>query len=278
MRHRLTIVGLGPGRGDWCTPEATACIEQATDLVGYAPYLARVPATGTARRHGSDNRVEAERAEQALDLAAGGGDVVVVSSGDPGVFAMASAVLERLDQHPDRWREVEVSVRPGITAAQALASRVGAPLGHDFCVISLSDVLKPWSIIERRLDAAASADFVIALYNPRSRQRPHQFTDAINIVSRHRDAATPLIVGRHVGRDEESVEVTALGRLDHATIDMSTIVIIGSSTTRVLDRPTACSVYTPRTYPVWEATARVLLPSPVQCREAGESPARYSPL
>jgi len=248
MSCRLTVVGLGPGRLDWCTPEVSAILEDATDLVGYAPYLARVPQTCAARRHASDNRVEAERAEHALNLAADGGDVVVVSSGDPGVFAMASAVLERLDQDPSRWCDVQISVCPGITAAQALASRVGAPLGHDFCVISLSDVLKPWSIIERRLDAAASADFVIALYNPRSRQRPHQFTDAIGIVSRHREPATPVIVGRHVGRDEESVTITDLGRLDHATIDMSTIVIIGSSTTRVLDRPAGCRVYTPRTY------------------------------
>jgi len=273
MNHRLTVVGLGPGQHDWCTPEVTALFDQATDLVGYAPYLARVPAGCTARRHASDNRVEAERAEHALDLAAGGGNVVVVSSGDPGVFAMASAVLEQLDEHPERWCDVHVSVCPGITAAQALASRVGAPLGHDFCVISLSDVLKPWSVIERRLDAAAGADFVIALYNPRSRHRPHQFTDAIAVVCRHRDASTPVVVGRNVGRDEEAVTITDLERLDHTTIDMSTIVIIGSSTTRVLDRPTSCQVYTPRSY----AEPR-LLPSVAQCREAGASPARYSPL
>jgi len=248
MSHRLTVVGIGPGRADWCTPEVTAILAAATDLVGYAPYLARVPESCRARRHASDNRVEAERAELALDLASGGGDVVVVSSGDPGVFAMASAVLERLDEHPDRWRDVGVSVSPGITAAQALASRVGAPLGHDFCVISLSDVLKPWSVIERRLDAAASADFVIALYNPRSRHRPHQFADAITIVGRHRDPLTPVVVGRHVGRDEEVVTVTDIAHIDFDAIDMSTIIIIGSSTTCVLDRPTACRVYTPRTY------------------------------
>jgi precorrin-2 C20-methyltransferase / precorrin-3B C17-methyltransferase len=163
------VVGIGPGRIDWCTPSASARLSAATDLVGYGPYLDLVGALSDARRHPSDNRVEADRACQALDLAETGRDVVVVSSGDPGVFAMASAVIEQLDLHPDRWRSVDVDVEPGITAAQAVASRVGAPLGHDFCVISLSDVLKPWSVIERRLDAAAAADFVIALYNPRRR-------------------------------------------------------------------------------------------------------------
>ena len=170
---RLSIVGLGPGRADWCTPAVLERLERATDLVGYAPYLALIAVPTQGRRHPSGNRVEAHRACQALDLADAGGDVVVVSSGDPGVFGMASAVLEQLDACPERWREVEVEVLPGITAALALASRVGAPLGHDYCVVSLSDVLKPWAVIERRLDAAAAADFVIAIYNPRSRHRPH---------------------------------------------------------------------------------------------------------
>lgn len=248
MNGRLTIVGIGPGRSDWCTPAVTARLAEATDLVGYEPYLAMVDPANRARRHPSDNRVEADRARQALDLADAGGDVVVVSSGDPGVFAMASAVLEQLDQQPDRWLHVEVDIQPGITAAQAVASRVGAPLGHDFCVLSLSDVLKPWAIIERRLDAVASADLVIALYNPRSRHRPHQFADAIAIIGRHRLPFTPVIIGRHVGREAEAITVTDLARIDPETIDMSTIVVVGSSTTRVLDRPTGSSVYTPRNY------------------------------
>lgn len=248
MKRRLTIVGLGPGRADWCTPAVTARLAEATDLVGYAPYLAMVDPAHPARRHLSDNRVEAERACQALDLAAAGGDVVVVSSGDPGVFAMASAVLEQLDVHPDRWRDVEVDIQPGITAAQAVASRVGAPLGHDFCMISLSDVLKPWQVIERRLDAAAAADFVIAIYNPRSKHRPNQFAAAIAVIGRHRQPTTPVVVGRHVGRDAEAVVVTDLARLDPASIDMSTVVVVGSSTTRVLDRPHGSCVYTPRSY------------------------------
>ncbi|MCU1365949.1 MAG: precorrin-3B C17-methyltransferase [Ilumatobacteraceae bacterium] len=248
MNGRVTVVGLGPGRPDWCTPAVTARLAAATDLVGYTSYLAMVDPAHPGRRHPSGNRVESERARQALDLAAAGGDVVVVSSGDPGVFAMASAVLEQLDAHPDLWRDVDVDVQPGITAAQAVASRVGAPLGHDFCVISLSDVLKPWAIIERRLDAAAAADFVIALYNPRSVHRPHQFTDAIAVIARHRAPHTPVVVGRHVGRNDETVTITYLARLDPDSIDMSTIVVIGSSTTRVLDRPAGSSMYTPRAH------------------------------
>jgi precorrin-3B C17-methyltransferase len=246
---RVTVVGFGPGRADWCTPAVLARIGTATDLVGYAPYLTMVDALGVpvaGRRHASENRVEAERAAHALDIAAAGGDVVIVSSGDPGVFAMASALVEQLDVHTDRWRDVAVEVLPGITAAQALASRVGAPLGHDFCVISLSDVRKPWELIERRLDAAAAADFVIALYNPRSRHRPHQFAESMAIVGRHRAPTTPVVFGRNVGRDDERVTVVELGAVESEVVDMSTIVIVGSSTTRVLDRPLAGSVYTPR--------------------------------
>ena len=248
MTGRLTVVGLGPGRSDWCTPAVTARLAEATDLVGYEPYLAMVDPANGARRHPSDNRVEAERACHALDLAATGRDVVVVSSGDPGVFAMASAVLEQLDQHPDRWLRVHVDVQPGITAAQAVASKIGAPLGHDFCVISLSDVLKPWAVIEKRLDAVASADLVIALYNPRSRHRPYQFADAMAIIRRHRDSTTPVVVGRHVGREAETISVTDLGQLDPDSIDMSTIVVVGSSTTRVVQRLSGPFVYTPRHY------------------------------
>ncbi len=248
MTGRLTVVGLGPGRSDWRTPAVTARLAEATDLVGYKPYLAMVDPSNSGCRHASGNRVEADRARHALDLAEAGGDVVVVSSGDPGVFAMATAVLEQLDQHPDRWRNVAVDIQPGITAAQAVASRVGAPLGHDFCVISLSDVLKPWGIIEQRLDAVASADLVIAIYNPRSRHRPHQFAQAMAIIARHRTLATPVVVGRHVGRDAEAITVTDLASLDPDSIDMSTIVVIGSTTTRVLDRPAGSQVYTPRTY------------------------------
>ncbi len=246
MTGRVTVVGLGPGRADWCLPAVTERLQAATDLVGYGPYLDLVPVATTAVRHASENRVEAERARHALDLAGAGGDVVVVSSGDPGIFAMASAVMEALDQRD----EVDVEVLPGITAAQALASRVGAPLGHDFCVISLSDVLKPWEVIERRLRAAAEADFVIAIYNPASRHRPWQLGRALALVGQWRAPSTPVAVGRHVGRPGESVGVVTLDELDPGTVDMSTVLLVGSSTTRMLPhRPLASSLYTPRRYP-----------------------------
>jgi precorrin-2 C20-methyltransferase/precorrin-3B C17-methyltransferase len=248
MTGRLRVVGLGPGRADWCTPHVAELLTEATDLVGYRAYLEQIPVSVTGRRHASGNRVEAPRAALALDLAAEGRDVVVVSSGDPGVFAMAAAIVEQLDERPDRWCEIEVEVVPGITAAQAVASRVGAPLGHDHCVISLSDVRKPWSVIEQRLDAAAGADFVLALYNPRSRHRPDQLAAALDVIGRHRAPTTPVIVGRHVGRSEERVSVTTLADLDPTIVDMSTILLVGSSTTRVLDRPLGASVYTPRTH------------------------------
>lgn len=246
---RLSVVGLGPGRVDWCLPEAAARIAAATDLVGYHTYLDLVAVATSARRHGSDNRVEAERAVTALDLAAAGGDVVVVSSGDPGVFAMASAVVEQLDRWPDRWHDVHVEVLPGVTAAQALASRVGAPLGHDFCVISLSDLLKPWPVIEQRLDAVAGADFVVALYNPTSRHRPWQLTRALEVLGRHRRPDTPVVVGREVTRPGEHVQVTTLAQVGDAEVDMRTVLLVGSSTTTVLPgRPLGASVYTPRWY------------------------------
>jgi precorrin-3B C17-methyltransferase len=245
----LTVVGIGPGRLDWCLPDVAARIASATDLVGYGRYLDLVTVQTAARRHRFGNRVEADRATFALDLAAEGGEVVVVSSGDPGIFAMASAVVEQLDRWPDRWRRVRFEVLPGISAAQALASRVGAPLGHDFCVISLSDVLKPWEIIERRLDAAAGADFVVALYNPVSRHRPWQFGRAVEVLATHRIPKTPVVIGRDVGRPDERVRVVTLDALPHADIDMRTVIVVGSSTTRILvGRPLGGSVYTPRWY------------------------------
>jgi precorrin-3B C17-methyltransferase len=250
MTGRLTVVGLGPGRADWCLPEVADRLRTATDLVGYGPYLDLIPVPTVGVRHPSDNRVEADRSRRALDLAAAGGEVVVVSSGDPGIFAMASAVMEQLDADRDRWSVVEVEILPGITAAQSVASRVGAPLGHDFCVISLSDVLKPWAVIEQRLAAAAGADFVIALYNPISRHRQWQLSRAIEIIRLSRAALTPVIIGRNVGRSSESVMVVPIADLDPTTIDMSTVLVVGSSTTVVVPgRPLASSVYTPRTYP-----------------------------
>jgi precorrin-3B C17-methyltransferase len=253
----LTVVGLGPGGPGTCTPEVTAALAGATDLVGYGPYLdmaARlVPAPDGTRRHPSDNREEADRARHALDLAAAGGRVVVVSSGDPGVFAMATAVVEQLDgpgEGAGRWAGVEVVVLPGISAAQAAAARAGAPLGHDFCVISLSDNLKPWDVVERRLLAAAEADFVIALYNPVSRHRPWQFGRSVELLAGHRAGSTPVVLGRDVGRPAESVTLVTLQELPAAPVDMRTVVIVGSSTTRWATTPTGeRRVYTPRHYP-----------------------------
>jgi precorrin-3B C17-methyltransferase len=252
----LTIVGLGPGDAGTCTPDVAASIAAATDLVGYGPYLdmATRVAPGSARRHDSDNREEGARARHALDLAAEGRDVVVVSSGDPGIFAMAAAVMEQLDGDDGppagRWDGVDVRVLPGVTAAQAAAARVGAPLGHDFCVISLSDNLKPWEVVERRLSAAAGADFVIAVYNPTSRSRPWQLGRAAEVLLEHRSADTPVVLGRDIGRPGERVEVLPLGKLAQADVDMRTVVIVGSSTTRCVSRPTGGPlVYTPRSYP-----------------------------
>ena len=247
---RVSVVGLGPGRADWCVPAVTERLIAATDLVGYGPYLDLIPCPTAGVRHPSGNRVEADRARDALDLAAAGGDVVVVSSGDPGVFAMASAVMEQLDASPERWAGIEIEVVPGVSAAQALAARVGAPLGHDFCIISLSDVLKPWDVIERRLHAVADADFVVALYNPISRHRPWQLGRAIEIIASHRSPGTPVVVGRHVGRPDEHVTVVELAAFDPGQVDMSTVLIVGSSTTKALDgRPLGSSVFTPRSYP-----------------------------
>jgi precorrin-2 C20-methyltransferase/precorrin-3B C17-methyltransferase len=244
----VAVVGLGPAGRPWLTPEAQQALAEADELVGYGPYLDRVPPNRRQRRHASDNRVEAERAAFALDLAAHGSRVAVVSSGDPGVFAMASAVLEAADD--PQWSEVPVRIVPGLTAAQAVASRAGAPLGHDYCTISLSDRLKPWEIIAARLAAAASADFVIALYNPASKARRHQLEAAKEILLEHRSPGTPAVIGRDVGGTAESVEIITLGDLDPSTVDMRCLLIVGSSQTRVVERPDGSrSVFTPRHYP-----------------------------
>ncbi|MQA34821.1 precorrin-2 C(20)-methyltransferase [Modestobacter roseus] len=239
----VAVVGLGPGKRAWTTPEVAEALAEADDLVGYGPYLDRVPANPRQVKHPSDNRVEVERAAAALQLARDGRRVAVVSSGDPGVFAMAAAVLEvAAESFPD----VEVRVLPGLTAAQAVASRVGAPLGHDFAVISLSDVLKPWDVVLDRLRAAASADLVLALYNPRSKARPHQLAEAQKALLDVRDPDTVVVVGRDVGGAEESVRVTTLADLDPETVDMRCLLLIGSTQTRVTP---SGRVFTSRRYP-----------------------------
>lgn len=244
----VVVVGLGPAGREWLTPQAQAALTAAEDLVGYGPYVDRVPANPRQTRHKSDNQVESERAEFALDLARRGRRVAVVSSGDPGVFAMAAAVLEVAAE--DRYKDVPVRVLPGLTAAQAVASRVGAPLGHDFCVLSLSDRLKPWEVIEARLAAIAAADLVLAIYNPRSKARPHQLGRAKELLLEHRTPATPVVVGRDVGGAAEHVVVTTLGELDVAAVDMRCLLIVGSSTTTVTERGDGRkAVFTPRWYP-----------------------------
>ena len=249
MTGSLTIVGLGPGTPDWITPAAQAALDAATDIVGYGPYVDRVPERTGLTKHPSDNRVEVERASHALQLAAGGRTVAVVSGGDPGVFAMAAAVFEALEAGPIEWRALQIAVEPGITAMLAAAARAGAPLGGDFCAISLSDNLKPWEVVTARLEAALTADFVICLYNPISKARPWQLGKALELAARHRKAATPVLFARAVGRPDEDLRVLKLAEAVEAasTADMATLVMIGASSTRLIAREGAAPyVYTPR--------------------------------
>jgi precorrin-3B C17-methyltransferase len=247
MSGRLAVVGLGPGDPRYLTPDAEAALGDAEALYGYGPYLDRVPARARQSRHPSDNREEGARAVAALRHAAEGARVAVVSGGDPGVFAMAAAICEQIEQGPESWRVLDVVFIPGITAMLAVAARIGAPLGHDFCALSLSDNLKPWDLVERRLDAAASAGFVIALYNPLSRSRPWQFGNAMKRLRRHLPETTPVVFGRAVGRPDERVSVAALAEADVTPADMATLVIVGTRETRVIARPGRSPlVYTPR--------------------------------
>jgi precorrin-3B C17-methyltransferase len=244
---RLSVIGLGPGDRRYVTPEADAALAAAEALYGYGPYLDRLPARPGQSRHPSDNREEGARAAAALAHAAQGASVAIASGGDPGVFAMASAVCEQIETGPDSWRAVEISIVPGVTAMLAVAARIGAPLGHDFCVLSLSDNLKPWELIVRRLDAAATAGFVIALYNPMSRARPWQLGAAFERLRRHLAASTPIVFGRAVGRHDERVNITTLADADAMDADMATLVIVGSQQTRMIARAGQPPlVYTPR--------------------------------
>jgi precorrin-3B C17-methyltransferase len=247
MSGRLAVIGLGPGSADQVTPEAAAAVRAAREFFGYKPYLDRLDLADGQVRHASDNREELSRASAALARASEGVDVAVVSGGDPGVFAMAAAVCEAIEAGPREWRDIELTVVPGITAMLAVAARIGAPLGHDFCAISLSDNLKPWELIERRLDAASKAGFVIALYNPISKARPWQLGRALDCLRANLPAATPVIFGRAAGRADERIESVPLGDADPASADMATCVIIGSAETRVIERGKKSPlVYTPR--------------------------------
>ena len=242
----VVVVGLGPSAERWTTPEVTEELARATDLVGYSTYINRVPERAGQRRHLSDNRVEAERATMALDIAKRGGRVAVVSSGDPGVFAMAAAVLEVADD--DMWRGIPVRVVPGMTAAQAVASRVGAPLGHDFAMLSLSDRLKPWEVVVKRVRAVAGADMAFAVYNPASKSRRWQIRELRALAMEYRELTTPVIVARAVGSEQENVTVTTLAEFDPDVVDMRTMVIIGSSSTKAYRAGKTTRVYTARHY------------------------------
>ncbi|MCZ4500363.1 MAG: ATP-binding protein [Marmoricola sp.] len=224
------VVGLGPGPDHWLTPEASAVLAEVDHVVGYAPYVDRVPQRIGLTRHSSGNTVEVDRARFALDLALAGERVAVVSGGDAGVFGMAAAVFEAAED--PAYAEVPIAVVPGVSAVQAVAARAGAPIGGDFAVMSLSDRLKPWSVIERRLRAVAEADLVLAIYNPASRSRTTQVAEAQKLLLESRSADTVVVVGRDVGRVEESLTVTTLAELDAASIDMKCLLIIGAAGTR----------------------------------------------
>ena len=250
MSGRVVIVGLGPGPAEWMTQEASAAVASASDVVGYRPYLERLVLRPDQRAHSIDNRVEMDRARLALRLATEGRAVAVVSGGDPGVFAMAAALFEALEEDP-QWLKLDIQVAPGVTAMQAAAARLGAPFGHDFCAISLSDNLKPWAIVERRLRAAADADFVIALYNPASKARPTRIAQAFDLLRTAKASTTPVAFARAVGRADETLTVTTLGEADASLADMATLVVIGSSETRFIPRDGARPwILTPRAYGV----------------------------
>ena len=242
MNGSLVIVGTGPGKPELMTPATRAALAEATDLVGYGPYLDRLPSMPGQCRHASDNRVELDRARHALALAAAGRKVAVVSGGDPGVFAMAAAVFEAVETGDPAWGSLDIRVEPGVTAMLAAAAEVGAPLGGDFCAISLSDNLKGWATIERRLRAAAEADFVIALYNPASKARPHQLGEAFALLRTVKATGTPVLFVRAAGSADSKVVATTIAEADASVADMRTLVIVGASTTRQVGR----WIYTPR--------------------------------
>ena len=243
MTGSLVVAGLGPGDTSLVTPEVAAALADATDVVGYGPYVARVTPRDGLVLHATDNRQELERARHALAMAAAGRHVVVVSSGDPGVFAMASAIFEALEVGPE-FQALEIRVLPGITAMLVAAARIGAPLGHDFCAINLSDNLKPWSRVEQRLRLAAEADFAMALYNPRSASRPHQFARALDILRDVCGTQRLIIFARAVSTPDERIDTVVLADARPEMADMRTVVLVGNSTTRRVGR----YVYTPRRF------------------------------
>ena len=250
MTGWVVIAGLGPGDDALVTPEARTAIDAATDIVGYIPYVRRIAPRDGLTLHESDNRVEIDRANHALEMARNGHRVVVVSSGDPGVFAMAAAVFEALEAGPAEWRNLDIRVLPGITAMLAAAARAGAPLGHDFCAINLSDNLKPWALIEKRLRLAAEADFAMAFYNPRSKSRPEGFGRALEVLKEVCEPGRLIIFARAVSTADEALRVVPLAEATPEMADMRTVVLVGSSQTRLIERDGAPIVYTPRSVAV----------------------------
>ncbi|WP_171128764.1 MULTISPECIES: precorrin-3B C(17)-methyltransferase [unclassified Ruegeria] len=249
MSGWVKIAGLGPGSEALVTPEVTAALAEATDIVGYVPYVARIAERPGLTLHASDNRVEIDRSQRALQMAAKGKRVVVVSSGDPGVFAMAAAVFEAVENGPKAWRGLQIDVLPGITAMLAAAARAGAPLGHDFCAINLSDNLKPWALIEKRLRLAIEADFAMAFYNPRSKSRPEGFEKTLKILRETCEPDRLILFARAVSRADEAIRVSTLAEATADMADMQTVVIVGSSRTRLIERAGSPIVYTPRFTP-----------------------------
>lgn len=246
MSGWVVVAGLGPGSEAMITPEAQAAIDAATDIVGYIPYVRRITPRAGLTLHETDNRVELERAAHALEMAGAGHRVVVVSSGDPGVFAMASAVFEAVEAGLPAWRNLDIRVLPGITAMLAASAAAGAPLGHDFCCINLSDNLKPWALIETRLRLAAEADFAMAFYNPRSKSRPEGFAKALDILRACCEPERLILFARAVSTPDQALRVTTLAEATPEMADMRTVVIVGSSHTRLITRDGAPIVYTPR--------------------------------
>ncbi|MCA8926743.1 MAG: precorrin-3B C(17)-methyltransferase [Alphaproteobacteria bacterium] len=246
MSGWVAVAGLGPGDEALVTPEVRAVLERASDAVGYGPYLRRLAPREGLRLHASDNRAELDRAAHALAMAAEGRRVVVLSSGDPGVFAMAAALFEALETGPAAWRGLDIRVLPGITAMLAAAAKAGAPLGHDFCAINLSDNLKPWALIKRRLRLAVEADFAIALYNPRSQARPDGFVRTLALLREHCEPERWLLFARAVSTPAEDLQTVPLAEARPEMADMRTLVIVGSSRTRVIECGAQNRLYTPR--------------------------------
>lgn len=247
MSGSVVIAGLGPGNDALVTPEVTEALAKATDIVGYIPYVARVAERPGLTLHPSDNRVEIDRSRHALEMASDGKHVVVVSSGDPGVFAMAAAVLEAVEHGEPAWRDIDIQILPGITAMLAASAACGAPLGHDFCAINLSDNMKPWALIEKRLRLAAEADFAMAFYNPRSKSRPEGFGKAVKALQEACGDDRPMIFARNVSRPDQTIKIVPLTEVTEDMADMRTVVLLGNSQTRLIERCNADPlIYTPR--------------------------------